>query len=493
MNKTLLGGSFLLATLVAACASDDGGIWFPPGGAGGKADGFSTIVGSDIPSQFASADKPYMITRQIASLEKVGAFDEVELRLVRRIDGILANMPTDGKLHLAELVRMEDAAIMDSLFADEVAALPRLWKKVEAPNTSKGLDGSELPFGVLDTATPPGPAVPPAHLAIATDLPEAQRAAATRLQNVFDDDNNPATVAVEDVTSGIANPGAFTRAEVTSFGATVALFREKSVAQSDATIHVSPAPGLSRRDATIGPVTLHLSGTTRIEELRQLNGSSTFRATLTAIQSRRATVELPAGQKLIVINKDDARESTADDGVFPGFRSVVIEVWQGTERVFSTNAVLPAITGELAEDLTSKLDYTFIGGLTPLVKNVASTTVDGNGSTARFTYDTTPVGPTGPVDQSVLRVLSTPVVTLPVGRYPVGVDGSTVLMVFPNNVVWGSTNGVMTRLMPSASSQGTLSRFRTEGSELTLDATTNRFDVRSTGLAVTLSASMREI
>ena len=113
-------------TFISACASDDQDIWYPSEDPGGKADAFSTVKGSDIPSAHVDATKSYLLSRTIETLQTVGALDMVEARLAARVDGIIANMPADGKLHLAELVRMEDPGIHASLFPDEVAALPRL-------------------------------------------------------------------------------------------------------------------------------------------------------------------------------------------------------------------------------------------------------------------------------------------------------------------------------------------------------------------------------
>lgn len=488
--RLVTSASLLVLGLGAGCSTSDD-IWYPAGGEGGKADAFTTVKGSDIPSAHVSASKSYLLARRIDGLKNVGALDMVEVRLADRIDGIIANMPADGKLHLAELVRMEDPGIHDSLFADEVAALPRLWGKVEAPSTNDLVTGPDVGFGVLDTASPPGPAVPPALLVISTLAADLQ-SAATRLQNVHDADNDATTVQIADLDSGVATPGAFTPAEVTAFGTIKALFREKAVAQADAMVVVSAGPGPFVHNATLGPIGLQIAGTTRIEEDRT-HTSSTLQLRLSAIQTQSTTATLSQDSKVLVINKDTATETVFGAGAVPALSagSHVVEVWNGGQRVFSTNAALPATTREQRLDLTDKLDYTLMTALAPLVRNTVSATFTGSTFTAKFSYDKIAVPPTGTPHPTALQRTATPTVKIPVGRYSFP-QVQTTLLVYPNNVLWVQRGSQVFRLLPAGNSS-VPTRFWNSQINATFETANSQFLLSSPSFNTVLNASMRDI
>ncbi|HEX5061967.1 MAG TPA: hypothetical protein VFV99_21510 [Kofleriaceae bacterium] len=489
--RLVTSSSLLVLGLASACSTSDD-VWYPPGSEGGKADAFTTIKGSDIPSQYVSASKSYLIARRIDSLKTAGALDMVEAPLADRIDGIIANMPDDGKLHLAELVRMEDPAIFDSLFAAEAAALPKMWAKMEAPSTNDLVTGPDVGFGVLDMASPPGPAVPPASLAISSLATTDLQNAATRLQNVYNADNNTSTVQIADLDSGVANPGAFTQAEVTAFGTIKAVFREKAVAVADATLVLSAGPGPFSSNATLGPIGLQISGTTRIEEERN-HYSSTLTLRLTAIQNQTAMATLPQGAQVLVINKDSANEVVFGSGAVPSLVAGphVVEVWNGGQRVFVTNAVLPATTKEQRIDLTDKLDYTVTTALAPLVRNVVSATYTGSQFNAKFSYDKTAVQPMVAPNATALQRVATPKVNIPVGRYTFS-NVQTQLLVFPNDVLWIQRGNAMYRLLPQGNG-GVPTRFYNNQINAYFETTNNSFYMSSPSFSTVLNASMRDI
>jgi hypothetical protein len=447
-----------------------------------------TVDGSDIPSAYVDTTKSYLISRTIDGLVNAGALDMVETRLVQRIDGIIANMPLDRRLHVAELVRMEDPLIFGTLFADEKAALPRLWEKVEAPSTNDLVVGPNAGFGVVDTATPPGPAVPPASLAITT-LPTPQlQSAATRLQNLYNADNNMSTVQIADLDKGIGNPGAFTPAEVMAFGTINALFREQAVAAAGASLVISPSPGSFSHTATLGPIGLAFAGVTKIEEER-IHQYSNLTVRLTASQSQTATSTVPQDHAVVVINKDSAIEAVFSTGAVPPLAAgpYVVEVWKAGQRMFSTNAVLPATTREQRIDLTDKLDYTLMTALAPLVRNTVSAT----GFTAKFTFDKTSVPPTGTPDPSTLLRVATPTVKLPTGRYPLGAM-DTALLVYPNNVLWVQRGTSFWRLWP-AGNGNVPTAFWNNAISASFEVSTNMMSMSSPSIYAVLNASMREI
>ena len=491
-----LASSLLLATLLAACGTDDD-IWFPAEDPGGKADAFTTIKGSDIPSQHVDPSKSYMLSRRITTLQQVGAFDMVQDRLAQRIDGIIANMPMDGKLHLSELVRMETAAIHDSLFPEEVAALPTYWKMMEAPSTNDFVEGPDTTFGVVDAATPPGPAVVPASLAIsslATDL----QTAATRLQNKYDADANPSTVQYPDLVNGLANPGAFTPAEISAFQRIQVVFREQAVAVAVNEIVVSPPPGPFTKDVTVGPIALNVAGDTQFDEERTHSGSQLV-TKLVATQTQVTTATLPADGKLVIIEKSSLSESVLPTGVVPiGAGQHVFEVWEQGQRTFHTTVHTPSLTRTERIDLGSQLDYTLVAGLTPLVRNVVSATA-ASGWNAKFNFTKTAVNPSQPVNQQALQMTATPTVKIPVGRYQIGTTNMK-LHVYPNNVLWivtnnQSNNNQAFRLLPqtNSSSGGVPGRFVNQSLTATFDVATSTLRLSNQGVSMAFNASMRDI
>jgi hypothetical protein len=485
-SSLLIGLGFTSACTTAA------DIWYPPGGEGGKADSFTTIKGSDIPSAYVSTSSSYVIARQIDSLENAGALDMVETRLAKRIDGIIANMPQDGKLHLAELVRMEDPSIFGSLFSDEKAALPRLWVKVEAPSTNHLVVGPDVGFGIVDTASPPGPAVPPSSLDITTLPTPDMQSAATRLQNIYNADSDATTVQMADLNNGISNPGAFTQAEVNAFGTINALFREKAVAVADATLVLSVGPGPFSSTASLGPVDFAFSGVTRIEEDRN-HTSSTLTLRLIANQTQTAMAAMPMDHKVVVINKDSTAEAVFGPGAVPAVTEGphVFEVWHAGQRVFSTNAVLPATTRDQRIDLGDKLDYTLMTALAPLVRNTVSATFASSSFTARFTHDRTTVPPMGTPHATALQRVATPAVKIPVGRYTFP-SVQTQLLVYPNNVLWIQRGGQSFRMLPIGN--GNIpTRFWNAQLSASFDTTNNQFHMSSPSFSITLNASMRDI
>ena len=494
LARTLKIGSILLLALASACASSpDDSIWMPAGGAGGKADGFTTIKGSDIPSAYVDASKSYMIARKIANLSTVGALDATETKLAGRIDGIIANLPADGQMSLAELVRMENPTINSSLFADEKAALPKLWKLMEAPDSNDTLYGPKDNFGIVDDSAPPAAAVPPASLAI-TSLATALQDPATRLENVYDSDGDTTTVTLSDLAMGVANPASFTPTEVTAFGTIQAVFRTQAVATSAAQIVVSPGPGTVDTTGSLGGASYRITGTVEIDEDRNLN-YTTLTTTLVAKQSLAANATLPTGAQVLVINQDTGAETVFGAGTVPSFPGgeYLYEVWKAGARSFSTNAELPAMTTQSTIDLGNDLDYTLTSGLTDLVRNVRATTGSGYTTSMHATFDTAAVTPPAMVDANVVKGMSSPTVTLPVGRYSFP-QQNVVLYVYPNNVVWVSMSGSMARMFPTGNyGQAPNVLSVRNGQNATFNASSNQLSCPYQNLNVTLNASMRDI
>jgi hypothetical protein len=492
MRKQTVG--YLLATsLLASACSLSGGddIWMPDG-ASGKADGYTTIKGSDIPSAYVSANKYYIVARNIDNLTAVGALDQAQTALAKRVDGIIANMPANGAMHLAELVRMEDPTIFGSLFPAEKTALPKLWKLAEAPDSDTLLAGTRDNFGVVDSSLPPAAAVPPASLAITTLATELQ-APASRLENVYNSDNNAGTVTLADLTGGVANPASFTPDEVVAFAKIQAVFREQAVAQSDSNLVVSPGPGETTKDEMLGPVKFHMTGLTKIDEQRS-SYSTQLTIVYNATQALAATATLTNGAQVIAINQESAAEVVFGDGAVPSFPGgdYTFEVWQGGQRTFSTNADLPTLTATTTIPLNDKLDYTLTSGLAPLVRNLTSATLTSSQYVVHYTYDKTAQPPPASIIAAAVTATTTPTVKLAVGRFTFPQSGAS-LLVYPNNVLWFNNRGALSRLLPVGNNGSAPTRFA--GPNITFDAAASQIYCSqcSPAVNVRLDNSMRDI
>jgi hypothetical protein len=479
----------------SACTSGSDDIWMPQGGGGGKADGYTTIKGSDIPSAYVDANKYYIIKRQIGSLTSVGALDADETSLSKRVDGIIANLPADGAIQLAELVRMESPSIHSSLFPAEAAALPKLWKIMEAPDANDTLVGLKQNFGVVDSSLPPAAAVPPANLAIAS-LASALQEPAQRLENQYNSDGDASTVTLVDLASGIANPAAFTPAEAAAFPQIQAVFHAQAVAQATAQIDVSPGPGTFTYDGTIGPVAFHVAGATSFTEHRNVqSNTNSLQASITAHQMTTPTVTPPVGAQILVISEDSGYETWFGQGGFPSLAAGVymFEVWQAGQRTFSTNASLPVLAINQTTDLSDKLDYTLMAHVAPLARNIVSATATYAGGyytyDVQYSYDTTASAPPSNASQDALTRTTSPTITLPVGRYSFPAQ-NLVFYVYTNNVAWVSVNGSLARLRPMGNYQGAPYLLQTSNGA-SFNAATN--SLYAAGITRTLDASMRDI
>jgi hypothetical protein len=224
---------FATSLLASACVQDDDDIWMPPTGTG-KADGITKISGSTIPSQFVDQTKDYLTSRRIDSLQQVGALTGDDLAIAMRADGIIANLPANGRIEAAELARMEVPSIFATLFPNEQAALPHVWPLLMAPGGASinvGAIGNDMT--VTQALTPPGGLVPPTSIVITT-LDQGLQMVARRVQLVFNGDATATTIQVADIESVIAMPQAFTPAEVEQLKVILTEFRTRAVSTSEA-------------------------------------------------------------------------------------------------------------------------------------------------------------------------------------------------------------------------------------------------------------------
>lgn len=463
-----LAFSLALSSLLGACAlEDDDDIWMPPGG-DGKADGVQIIKGNTIPSQHVSPNKDYLTGRSINSLYHVGALkagDDYDL--AKRADGIIANLPANGRIEAAELARMESPQIFATLFPNEQAALPHLWPLLEAPSGAAmpvPVPGANLT--VTDQSTPPGGLTPPASLPIAS-LDGGWQQTARRVQLVFNGDADASTIQVADIQSVLADPQAFTPGEVDVLKAILAEFHKRATSFEEAKAEL-PEPGTTTKHTALGMMALDFSSQIAIRESRYSQsspsssgnwGNLSVGASMQVIATSSGSLAAPAGAKMILVSLSDSAESTFD-GPQPQLASLAVGNFV-LERYDSMGArqeafllALPGFTaGDKHEDASRFVDYKLVtpSGAT-LVKNavMGQSSSDGRIHRAEFLHELAPNVRPG-VNASAVAATATPWTNLPSGRYEVMFNTTKVTLdLYPQRVVIGTVGNTSGRLAMNA-------------------------------------------
>jgi hypothetical protein len=454
-----LAFSFALSSLLGACVfEDDEDIWMPPG-SNGKADGVQIIKGSTIPSQHVAATKDYLTGRSIDSLSRVGALPAGDdLEVAKRADGIIANLPANGRIEAAELARMESPQIFATLFPNEQAALPRLWPLLEAPSGAAmpvSVPGADLT--VTDQSTQPGGLTPPASLAISA-LEAGWQQVARRVQLVFNGDGDATTIQTADIQSVLADPQAFTPAEVELLKAILAEFHRRATSFEEAKAQV-PQPGTTTKHTQLGMMALDFSSEIAIAESRHISwsggswGSLNISTSMRVVATSSGAFSAPAGSKAILISLADGNEQVFEASQ-PQLASLavgdyVLERYAMGARQETFHLALPGFTqGEKREDATRFLDYVLVtpGGAT-LVKNAVSTgNGGGNNHGAEFRHELAAHVYPG-VDAGSVAAVATPWTALPSGRYETTFGSIKVLLdLYPQRVAVATISGLSGRL-----------------------------------------------
>lgn len=416
------------------------------------------VDGSTIASPNANAGATYLTARHIDSLEQVGALDGTLDGLAHRVDGIIANKPADGRFSIDELLQIEKPGYVETLFPEEKAALPGLWKLLETTKAAAQPVAVTAPsaFAAVDVSTPAGALVEPASLPIAS-LPADTQLSVKRLELTQNADGDATTVSKADLASAIATPGPYTPSDITAFQKVLDLFAARAGTALDARVEV-PAPGSTQADvATLGTAKLSLSESLAYEETRSawLNGNApagSVDVRISAHHQWQASLALVGDQKAIVIDETSEAEHVATSGAFQADAgAVTVEIWSGGTRTGSYRLALPKIASvDERVDLSSYADYTFVAGGAPLVRNVVSASTQYSswynqyyGSqhsttyNASFTYDLAAAAPTGAVDPQGLAGVATPALPAIPGRYEVtaGAAGVVDVDLYPQGVV----------------------------------------------------------
>lgn len=483
---------FLLASLlftssITACMSDDDGIWMPPGSSGGKADGVQILKAADIPSQYVQSGKHYLTGRRIDTLEAVGALEGVDDMLAKRADGIIANLPANGRLEAAELVRMENPQIFATLFPDEQAALPDLWPMLLAPTPNAGAVGVPTNnLTVTEQVTQPGGLTEPTSIQIAT-LPTELQTVARRVELVFNADGNANTIQITDIDKVLANPQAFTPTEVQQLNQIKAIFHERATSVEEANALV-PTPGHTAKTTAFGQSSLELTADVVLGETRSIQSSSYYGLTnwigrLQLDLTLGAIVQAPSGDKVVILELDSADEVVlegggANLGHIPAGDLVLERYSQGQRQSTHDVAFPPFAIGTTSTDLSQYLDYKLVtANQMQLVRNPVSLMGSSNTDGVVFHHELTPTTNTM-VPTYIIDEVSTPKSSLPTGRYEVQTNnGVLAIDLFPEGAVMARLNGVdPVHLAPHITGNAKSLAGRTGGLDVAFVPSTNRLE-----------------
>ncbi|HTL35808.1 MAG TPA: hypothetical protein VL326_21910 [Kofleriaceae bacterium] len=432
-----------------------------PPSATGKGDSAVQILkGSDIPSQYVGSNKHYLTSRRIDMLEQLTALKDVLASTAHRADGIIANLPANGRLEAAELVRMESSQILPTLFPEEQQALPKLWALLEtAGGTPTAVNVPAVDLTITEQLTQPGGLTFPTSIAINT-LPTDLQTVAKRVQLVFNGDSNATTIQVADIDKVLADPQAFTPAEVTQLNAIKLLFIERATSSEEAKAKM-PEPGQQSKTTSFGQMSLELVTNLVIHERRQVYAGTQqqWNVSLSLDQTNAVTLHSQANNKVLAIALDTGDETIFDQpdivyGDHP-VGSVVIERYSMTGDRQETHqlALPPFQAGIVSTPATKVIDYRLFVGTTELKKNVYSTTQQGYYWVVDARYEKTMQVIPG-IDQSLVDAVATPKSPLPTGRYEVPTaNGNVAVDLYPEGVVVAHYNTVTMQLMPAPANQ----------------------------------------
>jgi hypothetical protein len=429
---------YLLASLLlaSACGTDDDEIWMPPTSSG-KADGTTIIEGSTIPSQYVDASKHYLTGRRIDTLETVGALAGTDDGVAHRADGIIANLPANGRIEAAELARMEKPEIFATLFPDEQMALPKLWSLLEAPFPAVTVNALPLDTTITDARVEPSMLVLPPSLLISS-LPADYQMLAKRVQLVFNADGSASTIQIADIDAVLVMPQAFTPAEVEQLKAIRLMFIERATSNCEAKVIV-PEPGHKSSTTTLGAMSLDLTTDIAIKERRTAwNGGLDVQMNLETDVA--ATLTSPMGSKVVGLVLGDGPELIIEDGQIAtraGTANLVERYVNGARQEAYYLALPPIVPGHANYPMPQYVDYKLVtANNTQLVKYpVAHPTPNTTTTIIDFEYGVTAM-PNPLVDATLAASVATPATSLPTGRYVL--PDNIKMDIYPGSVVFMS-------------------------------------------------------
>lgn len=431
--RNLLGAGLLLLPSLFACSEPQ-----VESSTRETSEMIERVPGSALLSPHAKASAHYLTVRSINTLESVGALSEMEARVAKRADGIIATQPSDGRISVRELLQLEAPGFIETLYPEERAALPALWALLETTNESPKVveEVVEIPMSsvddVMDVSVRPSSLVVPTSLALSS-LSPTQQAAARRLQLSKNHDGDAATVSKTDIEAALASPGPYTPAEKTELEAILPLYLERAVSACSARARVAAPFESLRRLPAFGGVEVKEVRSLKYEETR----SSSYDNPRLELMARRyqwvSLDGLPDGGNVVLLHEGNDGEIVVDaagkledpGGVFTA------EIWVAGRRTGSYRVKLPPLSSYKADINLSRFGgYRLFAGEQELERHLIGAGVD----RARYSFEVgAPASPVPPIPE-LLRFAAP---SLAPGRYDIelGELGTAKLDVFPEGVM----------------------------------------------------------
>ncbi len=406
----------------------------------GDEDLVGTRRGSELGSAFAKATSSYYPSRTIATLEKVSALDAETRAALLRADGIIAAQPSDGKVSLEELVRLEAPEFDRVLLPGERAGRARAWRLMEAP---KNKQPAYLPAAgafapVVNVVRAPGKIDRRESIPLAKVSADV---ALVRLQQAYDVDGKKTTIAMVDCDEALAAPGPFTPAEIEIIRTARDTIARQLLAPGTARLEVEAPKKESKVLGTVAGIKLRQVRTTSYGEERGAPSGGGMQVSRFA--ARRDSVVrfegIPADATLVSVRVTalpfgPTGPFTIDEVATPtpavdpetnlpiagaydwSGAEGVVEIWRGGRRRSAVSLAKLHELGYVALERYTDFDLVAAGKV--LAKNAVS--ADARASTVRFAYQGTAAPPSGGATQADVDRLATPPIDLtklPLGEY----------------------------------------------------------------------------
>jgi hypothetical protein len=277
--------------------------------------------GSTIQSPSVNPAKRYWGTRSIERLKRLGYLNAMEASVAARADGILANSPPNASIGVDELAVLESPEHSSSLFPDEKAVIPKLWKILEindAPDV--GSQNASLTPTIVEN-------LPTAETKIPTTSRTAQR-----IQLTCDSDADPATLTSADIECAYADRNSYTPTEVAEL---------RQLVTAIANAAAQPTHSMTVPAATTGASLFSSAGITITGDFVSTLGGSWRSGTTTAgvisVVPKLVLGAPSAGTSIVLIDQTTGVET--DTAAGPLRTNTRLEVWSGGQRTAELDLV----------------------------------------------------------------------------------------------------------------------------------------------------------
>ncbi len=318
-----------------------------------------------------AGDKTYLSGRSYNNLKTVSALTALAFEVARRVDGIIKNQPRDGRLVIDEMVTMEKPDYKATLFGDEQAEQPVLWKALELPAVAAAqapvVEALPALAGLVRLETQV-----PNQLDLMRSVPIEKLSAdlrrlATRIQLVLNADNQATTIALSDINAVISDPQRFLPEEQALFQRTKAeieslIRREPSAMRAKLIV---PEPGdVLRALPHQGQVGFTLCTRTVIHDDTPMSQNGYGQRVASGLpngavdRSQHFAVTVPTGCQAIIMNLQGDGEVLLDAGtrelhLEAGTHRV--ELWKNGQRLESSEVILPPLASMESVNLQTML------------------------------------------------------------------------------------------------------------------------------------------